>query len=166
MKEYEIHTEFDLQTVIDRIKHHRRPTLVGIGGAPPRSNAQNRLQRLWMMQAQEQGDMLAEDYRAYCKLHIGAPILCAESVSFQLRFDREVRPLPYSIQIQMMRIPYDFPVTRFMDKDQKSRYLERIYETLTAQGIRLSIPPDKEVGIRTDNANNPLEDTHGTKGTR
>lgn len=142
MKEYEIHSNQELEAIITRMRSRAKPFVVGISGAPHRSNRQNRLQRLWMLEAQEQGDMDAEDYRAYCKLHIGAPILCAESVRYQMHFDREIRGLPYALQIESMKLPNDFPVTRYMDSDQKTRYLDRIYQTLTEYGYSLTLPEE------------------------
>ena len=77
----------------------------------PRSIEQNKLQRMWMNELEEQGDMRAEEYRGYCKLHFGIPILRAENEVFCEKYDRLIRPLDYEVKIEYMMAPFDFPVT-------------------------------------------------------
>lgn len=108
-----------------------------------RSIEQNRLQRLWMLEAQEQGDMTAEEYRGYCKLHIGVPMLRAESDEFAAKYDQYVRPLPYETKMALMMEPFDFPVTRLMNTDQKKRYLDKVYVYLTGLGFKLTEPKQR-----------------------
>ena len=107
-----------------------------------RSLAQNRLQRLWVFELAEQGDMDAESYRAICKLHIGVPILRNESDDFKARYDSVVRPLDYETKIELMKVPFDFPVTRLMTTKQKSQYLDAVYQYWTSKGFALTRPSD------------------------
>lgn len=107
-----------------------------------RSNEQNRLQRKWINQLEQQGDMRSEDYRAYCKLHIGVPILRNASDEFKARYDSVVRHLPYETKIELMKVPFDFPVTRIMTKKQKTQYLDAVYQHFTGLGFQLTRPDD------------------------
>ena len=106
-----------------------------------RSAAQNRLQQKWHLEAaQELKDESAEDKRAYCKLHLGVPILRMENEQFRERYDRIIRPLPYETKLELMKTPFDFQVTRLMSVEQKTRYLDAVWNHYTSQGVRLSAP--------------------------
>lgn len=108
-----------------------------------RTIEQNKLQRKWMLEAQQQGDMTAEEYRGYCKLHIGVPILLAESEEFAAKYAQYVKPLPYETKMALMMEPFDFPVTRLMDTSQKGRYLDKCYVYLTGLGFKLTEPKQR-----------------------
>ncbi len=109
-----------------------------------RSLAQNRLQRKWLFEAAEQlQDQTAEEYRAYCKLHFGIPILRAESDKFMDVYDRLIRPHSYEEKLELMSIPFDFPVTRMMTVKQKTEYLNKMYQFFRNQGVELTEPPEK-----------------------
>jgi hypothetical protein len=108
-----------------------------------RSLEQNRLQHLWHKEASQQlQNGSAKDMRAFAKLHIGVPILCAEDAEFKAEYDRVIGPLPYETKLALMVEPFDFPVTRLMKKRQKSDYLEALKEHYESQGVQLTIPPD------------------------
>lgn len=109
-------------------------------GAEKRSVSQNRLQRQWLNDAMAQGDMSAEDYRAYCKLHFGVPILRAQDDEFRKKYDEIFRPLPYETKLELMKVPFDFPVTRLMTVKQKTEYLNQMYTHFTGLGILLTDP--------------------------
>lgn len=59
------------QKLIEFLQAQQQPMTVNIekGLVKKRSNDQNNLQRLWFNELEQQGDMTAEEYRAYCKLH-------------------------------------------------------------------------------------------------
>lgn len=105
-----------------------------------RSIDQNRLQRKWMLEAEAQGDQTAEEYRGYCKLHFAVPMLRWELPEFCEKYDRIVKPLPYELKLELMMEPLDFPCTRLMSKDQKTRYLDAVYQHFTSLGMRLTDP--------------------------
>lgn len=108
-----------------------------------RSIQQNRLQRLWIKEAAEQlKDGETEDYRAYCKLHYGVPILRNENDEFKIQYDKVVKPLSYENKLEIMKEPIDFPVTRLMTPKQKRRYLDSINVYLTGLGVCLTNPDD------------------------
>ena len=105
-----------------------------------RSADQNRLQRLWLSEAALQGDQTAEEYRGECKLRLGVPILRMENDEFREKYDRIVRPLPYEQKLELMMEPIDFPITRLMDKKQKTKYLDAMYRHFAGLGMRLTDP--------------------------
>lgn len=106
-----------------------------------RSKAQNRLQQKWHAEAAfELKDESAEDKRAYCKLHLGVPILRSENEKFRADYDRVFRPIPYETKLELMKAPFDFPVTRLMNVGQKTRYLDAMWNHYTSLGVRLTAP--------------------------
>ena len=105
-----------------------------------RSIDQNKLQRKWLLEAEAQGDHTAEEYRGFCKLHFAVPILRWELPEFKEKYDRIVKPLPYEAKLELMQEPLDFPCTRLMSKDQKTRYLDAVYQHFTSLGMRLTDP--------------------------
>ncbi|MES9841202.1 MAG: hypothetical protein ABW134_11670 [Candidatus Thiodiazotropha endolucinida] len=106
-----------------------------------RSNEQNRLQRLWLKEAEKQGDMTAEEYRGYCKLHFGVPIMRRDSEEFQEVYDRLIRPRPYVEKLELMMIPMDMPVTRIMTVKQKTEYLSSMCKHFVIEcGFKLTDP--------------------------
>ena len=111
-----------------------------------RSNDQNRLQRLWINEAEEQGDMTAEEYRAYCKLHFGVPMLRNENDTFAEIYDSKIRdrvpPYSYEQKLEFMAVPFDMPVTRMMTVKQHDKYLNMMYNHFTSLGMLLTIPSD------------------------
>lgn len=108
-----------------------------------RTVEQNRLQRLWMDQAEKQGDQTAEEYRGYCKLHFGIPLMRQQSDAFREKYDRIIRPLDYAQKLELMMEPFDFPVTRLMDAGNKSKYLDQVYQFFTSRGFQMTAPGNK-----------------------
>ena len=80
-------------------------------------------QRKWVRELEEQGDMRAEEYRAYSKAYFGVPILLAENDAFAEQYTAIVKPLPYDQKLEIMRQPIDLPITRIMTAKQKKQYL-------------------------------------------
>lgn len=133
-------TEQDRKQVLQAIKKRALPSTVEIIKGLKRSNEQNRLQRLWMKEAEAQGDQTAEEYRGYCKLHFGVPIMCNQSELYAEKYAEIVAPLPYHQKMELMMLPLDFPVTRIMSAKSKKQYLDAIYTFFTAKGMRLTNP--------------------------
>ncbi|MCE8034596.1 hypothetical protein EKK97_13925 [Billgrantia tianxiuensis] len=105
-----------------------------------RSQEQNKLQRKWCKEAAAQGDMTAEEYRGYCKLHFGVPILRRDSEAFREVYDRLIRPRDYAEKLELMMEPLDFQVTRLMTTAQKGEYLDAMWTHFTGLGFRLTDP--------------------------
>jgi len=105
-----------------------------------RSVAQNRLQRLWLNEAAAQFEENTEELRGYCKLRFGVPILRAEDEEFCAKYDAVIKPLPYETKLALMQEPFDFPVSRLMNVDQCTRYLELVARHLTTRGAVLTDP--------------------------
>lgn len=121
-------TEKDLLVTIEEHKKNR-------------SVEQNKLQRKWLKEAEAQGDMTAEEYRGYCKLHFGVAI-AKENDDFAEKYDRLIKPFTYEQKLELMMVPIDMPVTRIMNTKQNHKYLNKIYEYLTGIGIALTQPKD------------------------
>lgn len=109
-------------------------------GEPTRTVAQNRLQWQWFNDAAAQGDQTASEYRAYCKLHFGVPILREENEDFRAQYDALVRPLAYEHKLALMLEPIELPVTSLMNTKQKTRYLDAVWQHFTGQGYQLTDP--------------------------
>ena len=133
----------DRDRLIRLLQAREMPYTVNLTKGAIRSIEQNRLQRLWVNEAEEQGDHTAEEYRAYCKLTLGVPILRAENEAFAEQYDQIVKPLPYEQKLKLMMEPIDFPVTRLMTSKQKSEYLNQMYRLLSEMGILLTDPEMK-----------------------
>ena len=104
---------------------------------------QNALQHKWHQEAAQQlKDASAEDYRAYCKLHFGVPILRAESAEFREQYDKIIRPLPYEAKLELMKAPIDFPCTRLMTVKQQSEFLDAVQRHYMSQGVILTMPEE------------------------
>lgn len=140
MTAYAIRTEYDRQQALKNVSARELPFTLNINKGAPRSIEQNRLQRLWMVEAEEQGDMTAEEYRGFCKLHFGVPILRAENEEFKKIYDEVIRPLDYEKKLSFMRVPIDLPVTSQMTTKQKTKYLDLVYNHFLELGFVLTEP--------------------------
>jgi len=109
-------------------------------GVEKRKTQQNRLAFQWMNDAEEQGDQTAAEYRAYCKLHFGVPILRYEDEYFRQQYDRVLKPLDYETKLGLMLEPFDFSVTRLMSVKQFAKYLTAIQVHFTGLGMQLTEP--------------------------
>ena len=144
MTTWRIKTEGDREQVLKAVRNRALPCTVEITKGLPRSNEQNRLQRKWMKEAEEQGDQTAEEYRGYCKLHFGVPIMRQQSEVWKEKYDRIIKPLPYVQKLEMMMEPFDFPVTRAMSTASEKKYLDQVHLFFTSQGFKLTDPEGKE----------------------
>jgi hypothetical protein len=140
MATWRIKTEQDKQLAIKAIESRKGPYTMELVKGLKRSNEQNRLQRKWLKEAEEQGDQTAEEYRAYCKLHFGVPIMRQQSDIFRGKYDRIVKPLDYTQKLELMMEPFDFPVTRLMSAANEKKYLDQMYSFFTGQGFALTDP--------------------------
>lgn len=107
---------------------------------PRRSLDQNALQWKWCQEASQQGDQTADEYQAWCKLHIGMVILCRDSKKYADACRQVLGDLTYEQKLALMRHPFDWPVTRAMNKKQKAEYLDRVWQHFTGLGMRLTDP--------------------------
>ena len=134
----------DREAFVTLCGQYKYPYTVTVEKGAKRSNEQNRTQRMWHNEAAEQlQDESAEDKRAYCKLHFGVPILRNENEEFCSAYDRVFRSLPYETKLELMKVPFDFPVTRLMRTGQKKRYLDDVWHYYTALGVQLTDPDQK-----------------------
>lgn len=105
-----------------------------------RTLAQNRTQWQWFRDAQRQGDQTADEYRGFCKLHFGVPILRRDSVEYREMYDSIVRSMTYDKKLKLMMTPLDFPVTSGMNVAQHSEYLDQVKLHFESMGFQLTEP--------------------------
>lgn len=127
---------------IKAIQGRKMPCTMELTNGTPRTNEQNRLQRLWVKEAEEQGDQTAEEYRGYCKLHFGVKLLLNENEKFREAWYRVMKGLTYEQKLEAMMQPLDFPVTRMMTTKQKNQYLDEMYQHFTGQGFKMTDPDE------------------------
>ena len=140
MSTWVVRTEKERELAIQAIRSRKAPFSMSVSNGAPRSIEQNKLQRMWMIEAQLQGDQTAEEYRGFCKLNFGVPILRAENERFCEVYDRLIRPRTYAEKIELMMAPIDLPVTRIMTSKQKTAYLDKIYNHFSGIGYQLTQP--------------------------
>lgn len=141
-------TESDRASVIRAIEGRALPCTVQISKGAPRSIEQNRLGRLWLKEAEDQGDHTAEEYRGLCKLWFGVDILLNEDDEFREVYETTIAPLQYEKKLACMMVPIDLPITRRMNTNQKKRYLDRIYTHFTGKGFQLTDPDTMGVDLK------------------
>lgn len=138
-----IENEYELKMLIRFIEGHKLPFTVTTTAGKHRTSHQNKLQRKWMTEIAEQmGDSTAEEWRGYCKLTIGVPILREENEAFRQRYDQIIKPMPYAQKLACMMEPLDFPITRNMTTKQKTAYLDGINRYFSERGVVLTQPED------------------------
>lgn len=120
----------------------KRPFTVDITDGRDRSTEQNRLAFKWYKEISEQTGEDIEDVRARCKLEIGVPILRDAQEKFRATYDRLVRPLPYPEKLALIR-DTELPVTRLMNVEQMSRFMDIVFRCHAEIGVELTIPPDR-----------------------
>jgi hypothetical protein len=103
-----------------------------------RTLQQNKMQFKWYRDMQKQGDQTAIEYRAYCKLHFGVPLLRVEDESFRAIYDKLIRPLDYEDKLSLMVEPIDLPVTSQMSVEIMAKYLKAVSDDATSKGMRLT----------------------------
>lgn len=136
-----IQTEQERNMLILFIQSQKLPFTATIAKGKKRSEDQNRLQRQWVKEIAEQMPQhTAEEWRGYCKLVHGVPILREENDEFREAYDRVVKPLSYENKLKAMQVPLDMPVTRIMTSRQKTAFLDRIHREFSEQGVILTDP--------------------------
>jgi len=120
----------------------KRPFTVDITDGRDRSAEQNRLAFKWYVEISEQTGEDREDVRARCKLEIGVPIMREESERFRATYDLMLRPHQYAEKLAFIR-DMDLPITRLMNVEQMSRYLDIVFRRHAEIGVVLTVPPDR-----------------------
>lgn len=128
-----------LKVYLDGRKH---PFTVDITEGRDRSTEQNRLSFKWYKEISDQTGEDIEDVRARCKLEIGVPILRDAHKKFRDTYDRLIRPLAYPEKLALVR-DTEMPVTRLMNVEQMSRFMDIVFRRHVEIGVVLTIPPDR-----------------------
>ena len=121
----EIDLEFPIRIQIDKKKKTR-------------TIKQNNTANRWYRDCEAQGDMKAWEYKAYCKLHFGIPILRRDSIKFKDGYDSKVKKFDYETKLMFMGEPYSFPVTSLMNVKQQSEYLDIVERHFSEQNFELT----------------------------
>ena len=133
----------DMERVARLVGNLKPPLTITVTSGASRSLEQNKLQRLWCMEAAEQlGDRTAEEIRGFCKLHYGVQIMREGHDDFRETYDRLIKPLPYETKLAYMMEPLDFPITRLMTVGEKSQYLDAMHKGLSELGVKLTEPSE------------------------
>lgn len=136
-----VDTEQARQTFIRYVEGMKLPFVATVEPGRKRTLDQNKLQRLWLNEiAHQLPEHTAEEWRGYCKLHVGVPIMRMASDEFCEVYDRVIRPMDYEHKIQLMMVPLDLPVTRLMNTKQHKEYLDTIYREFAQRGMVLTDP--------------------------
>lgn len=136
-----VKNEYERSLLIRYIEAHKLPFTANVTKGGRRSVEQNKLQRLWLNEIAEQlGDRTPEEVRGDAKLRFGVPILRAENEDFCEKYDRLIKPRSYEEKLELMMEPMDFPITRLMSTDQKTRYLDAMCQHYLEQGMALTDP--------------------------
>lgn len=143
MPTWRVKNEMDRKNAVRVVESRALPFTMEVVKGEKRSNKQNKLQRLWLNEAAAQGDHTAEEYRAYCKLRFGVAIMKSQSELFAEKYDRIIKPMDYSVKLEMMMEPFDFPITRLMSVANEKKYLDQMYLYFTSQGFVLTNPEDR-----------------------
>jgi hypothetical protein len=132
-----------MERVARLVGNLKPPLTITVTSGASRSLEQNKLQRLWCMEAAEQlGDRTAEEVRGFCKLHYGVPIMRDGHEDFRETYDRLIKPLPYETKLAFMMEPLDFPITRLMTVGEKSQYLDAMHKGLSELCVKLTEPSE------------------------
>ena len=137
-----IKTADDLTLFKTYLDGRRLPFTVTVEDGRDRSAEQNRLSQKWYAEIAEQTGEDREDVRARCKLEIGVPIMREASDKFRAAYDQNIRPLPYENKLAIIR-DMDVPVTRLMNVEQMSRFMDLVFQRHAEIGVALTIPPDR-----------------------
>lgn len=137
-----VKNEYELSQLKLFLEGRKRPFSVDITEGRDRSTEQNKLAFKWYAEISDQTGEDREDVRARCKLEIGVPILRADNEKFRATYDSVLRPLDYQPKLKFIR-DADLPITRLMNVEQMSRYLDIVFRRHAEIGVVLTVPPDK-----------------------
>jgi len=131
--------------VVDCLQHDKKHLFEIKPYVESRSLAQNRLQHHWYNELERQSQYIdsikgfsIDDIRSKCKLHFGVPIM-QEDPEFAAVWELAVGHLQYEDQL---RVVFYMPVTRIMNVEQKTRFLNNVYYHWTPQGAILTTSAD------------------------
>lgn len=137
-----INNEDDLSDFTRFLCRLKLPVTVEWVQGRDRSRDQNAVQWMWATEvAQQMGDRTADDVQLTWKLHHGVPILREDSAEFRDLYDRAIKPLPYEMKVQAMRL---VSVTSIMKVRQMVRYMDTVQRECLSMGLHIT-DPDPEL---------------------
>lgn len=134
-----IRTEDDRARLATEIAARALPFTVSMSKGAKRSDAQNRTIHRWFGEIAIHDSDHPTHVKAYCNMVYGRPILLAEDPEWAEVFDTILRPLPYAVALNAVRV-LDIPFTRRMNTRQLSRYMDAMFRDYTSRGVRLTDP--------------------------
>lgn len=136
-----IKNKLDLESLFTYLSNFKLPFTINVKQGKDRSVEQNSLAFKWYLEAEQQGDMRSNEYRGFCKLRFGVPILRAESEEFRKLYDKHFKGISYEDKLEIMSSEqFDFPVTRLMKTGQMTRYLRDVEDHFKSLGFILTEP--------------------------
>ena len=107
-----------------------------------RSLSQNALSHaIYTQIAGQLEDQTVAEVRAECKLRYGVGILREANERFRAMYDKAIKDtLSYEEKLDAMEF---LPVTRLMDKEQFSEYLDTVIREYSKQGIAITMPGEE-----------------------
>ena len=101
-----------------------------------RKLSKNALSHVWYKEISDQRrDNTEENYRNYCKLHFGVPILRRDCEEFKEIYDEVIKPMPYETKLKNM---FFVQVKSLMSENQMTEYLHQVEYHFAEQGVMLS----------------------------
>jgi len=134
-------SEHERRMFIKLVEGQKPPFTASVVAGKSRTWIQNKLQRKWMNEIEEQlTGWTSEEARAYSKLVFGVPIRRRDDADYCEKYDRIIKPMTYEAKLELMAEPMDFPVTRDMNTKQKTEFLDAVFRHFSEQGVILTIP--------------------------
>lgn len=137
-----IQTTDDVSSLCALVRNRKTPFTVVIKDGKHRTKGQNSLQHKWYAEAAEQlRDHTAGEYKCYCKITFGVPILRGSDEGFNAMWEKRVSHLPREQQMELVEF---ISVTSLLSSKEKSLYLDQTQRFLIERGVHLTIPEDKK----------------------
>lgn len=132
-----------LNDVSEYIKGVALPCTIHIEKGAKRSYEQEKTNRMWCLELEEQGDQRAEEYRAFNKLWFGVRLMKYQSEKWAEAYDRIVKPLDYDLKLALMAEPISYPLTSIMSTKTFTTYLDDVYHYWTGKALDDQKPLDE-----------------------
>lgn len=126
----------DAQIKLSELFETKKYLRVSIAFGADRSLLQNKLQFKWFKDMENQGDMHSSEYRNYCKLTFGIPIMCQDTIKHE-EWHFLDENLNYEQKLILMS---SYEVTRNFTRNQMREYLDEIWQFGFDRGFRLTNP--------------------------
>ena len=115
---------------------------VSVKTGKQRSTEQNSHSHTWYEQcSRELPEFNAVQWKQFCKLHFGVPILRGEEEDFRAMYDEKLKHLPYETKFLLMSW---IPVTSIMTRAQLKQYEDDMQEYFSKRDVVLTYKKSDE----------------------